>query len=129
MITDFGVVRDLTDSSITPTWAARGPGTPFFAAPEQLNNEKSLTDWRTDQFALGVVLSYSVVGAHPYWEVGISDRDIVDRVSARRRAGDWFPEKAAEIGLPVLLKMVAPWPVDRFRRPEMLSRAWGEQKG
>ena len=129
VITDFGVVRDLTDSSITPTWAARGPGTPFFAAPEQLNNEKGLTDWRTDQFALGVVLSYCVLGAHPYWESGISDRDVVDRVSARRGPGDWFPGKAAEIGLSLMLKMVAPWPVDRFRRPEMLSRAWGEAKG
>jgi len=129
VITDFGVVRDLTDSSITPTWAARGPGTPFFAAPEQLNNEKSLTDWRTDQFALGVVLAYSVLGTHPYSESGISDREIVDRVAARRAPGDWFQGRAAEAGLPALLKMVAPWPVDRFRRPEMLTRAWSEQKG
>jgi hypothetical protein len=76
-----------------------------------------------------VVLSYCVLGAHPYWESGISDRDVVDRVSGRRGPGDWFRGKAAEIGLSLMLKMVAPWPVDRFRRPEMLSRAWGEAKG
>jgi serine/threonine protein kinase len=128
VITDFGVVRDLTDSSITPTWAARGPGTPLFAAPEQLNNEKHLTDWRTDQFALGVVLAYSVFGGHPYSEQGISDRDIVDRVSARHGPSDWFRDKAAETGLPQLVKMVVPWPVDRFRRPQMLRKAWSEQK-
>src|SRR5262249_941928 len=52
VIVDFGVVRDLLDTSLTPSWAARGPGTPFFAAPEQLNNEKHQIDWRADQFSL-----------------------------------------------------------------------------
>src|SRR5258708_4221260 len=66
VITDFGIVRDLSDSSITPTWAARGPGTPFFASPEQLNNQKELTDWRSDQFALGVSVAFSLFGDHPY---------------------------------------------------------------
>jgi serine/threonine protein kinase len=129
VITDFGVVRDLTDSSITPTWAARGPGTPLFSAPEQLNNEKCLIDWRTDQFALGVVLAYSAFGAHPYGESGISDRDIVDRVSTRHGPADWFGGEAVKVGLPHLLRMVAAWPVDRFRRPGILIRVWSEEKG
>jgi serine/threonine protein kinase len=57
VVVDFGLVRDLGEESLTKTWAGRGPGSPFFAAPEQLNNDKHLIDWRTDQFGLGVVLS------------------------------------------------------------------------
>jgi serine/threonine protein kinase len=30
VIIDFGVVRDLQESLMTPTWEPRGPGTPFF---------------------------------------------------------------------------------------------------
>ena len=39
VIVDFGLVRDLTQNSLTQTWALQGPGTPFFAPPEQLLNE------------------------------------------------------------------------------------------
>jgi serine/threonine protein kinase len=55
VIVDFGIVRDLASSSLTGTWQMRGPGTPYYAAPEQLNNEKQMIDWRTDQFALGIL--------------------------------------------------------------------------
>jgi serine/threonine protein kinase len=116
VITDFGVVRDLNESSITPTWAPRGPGTPFFASPEQLNNEKDLTDWRTDQFALGVVLAHS-------------DRDVVERVAAREKPAGWFGQRARGAGLPALEKMISPWPVGRYRKPELLRQEWDRQKG
>lgn len=129
VITDFGVVRDLSDSSITPTWAPRGPGTPFFAAPEQLINAKDLIDWRTDQFALGVSLSHVTFGDHPYRSQGISDRDVVDRVSTRQSVCDWFLERASSVGLISLPRMVAPWPVDRYRKPRILQSAWRQQKG
>ncbi len=129
VLTDFGVVRDLSDSSITPTWALRGPGTPFFASPEQLNNEKDLTDWRSDQFALGVVLSYVVLADHPYRAPGMSDQEVVDRVSSRHGPTEAFAERVKAVGLPILKRMVAPWPVNRYRKPELLIEAWRQQKG
>jgi serine/threonine protein kinase len=129
VITDFGVVRDLADSSMTPTWAPRGPGTPFFSAPEQLKNEKQLIDWRTDQFALGIVLGFVVFGEHPYRVDGASDGEVVERVSVRHQPAEWFLKHVVEYGLPSLIKMTAPWPVDRYRRPEFLRLAWGGQKG
>lgn len=129
VLTDFGVVRDLGDSSMTPTWAPRGPGTPFFAAPEQLNNEKSLTDWRTDQFALGVTLTFSLYADHPYKTAASSGAEILDRVSAREKPGDWFVKQANQDGLPALVTMVAPWPVNRYRKPHILIREWARQKG
>lgn len=129
VLTDFGVVRDLTDSSITPTWAARGPGTPFFSAPEQLTNQKNLIDWRTDQFALGISLAVAVFAEHPYRNLDTNDQDLLQRVSSRLKPADWFVERAVASGLSALAQMVAPWPVDRYRKPEHLSAAWAAQKG
>jgi len=129
VLTDFGVVRDLADSSMTPTWAPRGPGTPFFAAPEQLNNEKSLIDWRTDQFAIGVTLAFSMYEDHPYKVGRTSGLEILERVAAREQPGDWFVTKAEQDGVPALTRMVAPWPIDRYRKPRILGQAWDQQKG
>jgi serine/threonine protein kinase len=127
VLTDFGIARDLMDSSLTPTWAPRGPGTPFFASPEQLNNQKYLTDWRSDQFSLGIALAFSTFGDHPYRDAGNSDRDVVDRVSSRQRATKLFVA-AADASVPALVRMIEPWPVDRYRTPAQLADAWRRQK-
>ena len=129
VLTDFGVVRDLSDSSMTPTWAPRGPGTPFFSAPEQLNNQKNLIDWRTDRFALGIVMAYMVFSEHPYRIPGKSDRELVDSVALRKPPAEWFKKRALSSGLTSLPRMVAAWPIDRYRKPEHLLQGWGEQKG
>jgi len=129
VLSDFGVVRDLADSSITPTWAARGPGTPFFSAPEQLNNQKSLIDWRTDQFALGISLAVTVFSEHPYRNLVITDEDLIQRVSSRLKPAVWFAEQTVASGMSALLKMVAPWPIDRYRKPENLRAGWAAQRG
>jgi serine/threonine protein kinase len=129
VLSDFGVVRDLTDSSITPTWAARGPGTPFFSAPEQLINQKNLIDWRTDQFALGISLAVAVFAEHPFRNLDTTDEDLLQRVSSKLKPAAWFAEQTVASGLSALLKMVAPWPIDRYRKPENLRTAWAAQKG
>ncbi len=68
ILVDFGLVRDLSKTSLTHSWLPNGPCTPLYAAPEQLNNDKAMIDWRTDQFALAVVLAYCMSGKHPYLE-------------------------------------------------------------
>lgn len=129
VLTDFGIVRDLNDSSITPTWVVRGPGTPLFSPAEQLNNQKHLIDWRTDQFALGVSLTISIFAQHPFREPGIYDPELVQRLASRQGAADWFVREATALGLKPLVRMVSAWPVDRFRKPAELAIAWGKQKG
>jgi serine/threonine protein kinase len=128
VLTDFGVARDLLDSSLTPTWAPRGPGTPFFASPEQLNNQKHLIDWRSDQFGLGVSLSYVTLGLHPYLPSSAAEHTVVDLVAGRNGPTEEFSVDTKAIGLPTLEKMVATWPVQRYRTPSQLSNAWQSQE-
>jgi serine/threonine protein kinase len=127
VILDFGLVRDLADSSLTATWLPQGPGTPFFASPEQLVNDKHLIDWRSDQFSLGVLLSVCTLGFHPFAEIQLSDAEIVERVAQRAPQCARFRESAMSIHLPVLVRMTAPWPVERARTPEQLAELWQEQ--
>lgn len=116
-LVDFGLVRDLSGTSLTHSYLSQGPGTPYFASPEQLNNDKSLIDWRSDQFAVGVVLSICLTGMHPYGDPDVSDIDVVNRVASRARHALAFVEAVEQLGLIPLLTMTSPWPVERFSSP------------
>lgn len=129
VIVDFGLVRDLSQSSLTKTWLAQGPGTPYYAPAEQLNNEKPLIDWRADQFALGVVLTMCGLAQHPYEAPGLNAIQVVDRVARRERPSQAFATWATANGLAPLVRMVAPWPIERFRTPSLLANAWQTSGG
>jgi serine/threonine protein kinase len=124
VVVDFGLVRDLSETSLTGTWAMRGPGSPCFSAPEQLNNDKQLIDWRTDQFGLGVVLTLAATGRHPYAEPTSSPHDTIERVAQRQQPSNAFTAWARAAGLHVLIQAVAPWPAKRYRTPADLEQAW-----
>jgi serine/threonine protein kinase len=126
VLVDFGLVRDLGKSSLTQTWLAQGPGTPFFAAPEQLNNEKHQIDWRTDQFSLGVSLAICALGTHPYQRPGDSTADVVGRVATRESPHADFLSGVERMGLVPLRRMVAPWSVRRFRTTQEMAIAWSQ---
>lgn len=126
MLVDFGLVRDLTaDSlSLTLTRLRRGPGTPLYAAPEQLNNRREEIDWRTDQFALGVLLSVLALGFHPYSEPGDLSETIADRVAAYGTQTRRFLTGVKALHLEPLVRMTSALPDRRYTRPEELLAAW-----
>lgn len=126
VVVDFGLVRDLVRTSLTGSWFMRGPGTPYFASPEQLCNEKPLIDWRSDQFSLGVVVALSTFGFHPYQEQAASLAQTVERVAERRPQTIRFTDAAQQASMAFLSQMTAAWPVERFRTPADLQRAWEE---
>jgi serine/threonine protein kinase len=116
VLTDFGIVRMLDAATLTHAHIPQGPGTPLYAAPEQLHNEQSLIDWRTDQFGLALVVGEAVLGHHPF----SPERDpnlALGRMSNREQ----LPAQSAGVligtRLDALVKALAPWPVQRFRRP------------
>jgi len=123
VIVDFGLVRDLNATSVTASWAMRGPGTPYFASPEQLNNEKQMIDWRSDQFGLGVTLVIALTGRHPYGLLNDPADTIVTNVADRKALAPDVVAECRTQGWNVLVKMVQPWPVSRFRTPADLITA------
>jgi len=120
VLVDFGLVRDLAQTSLTQTWLPQGPGTPLFSSPEQLNNEKNLIDWRSDQFSVGLVLGLCLTGRHPFHSTGMTTGDIVDAMVMRQRCSVDFRGAASDAGCGFLIKMMAPWPVQRFPSPQSL---------
>lgn len=124
VLIDFGLVRNLVQLSLTHTWMARGPGTPLFAAPEQLNNDKQLIDWRTDQFSLAVSLAFCGFGNHPYATGSDGVDTLIGRVATRKGSSQEFRDWAVSNHLTPLIRMVDAWPVGRYRIPGDLQAAW-----
>lgn len=121
VLSDFGLVRVLTEESLTQSWWDSGPGTPFYASPEQLLNEKSLIDWRSDQFSLGVTLSIAMHGRHPYSvSANEAGATAVQRAGRKEPVPDWLSASLDPFDK-ILAKMVAPWPYQRYRVPAGLS--------
>lgn len=124
VLTDFGIVRVLDSPSLTKDFLVQGPGTPFFASPEQLNNQKHLVDWRTDQFGLAVSLAYCATGLHPYQANGESERDAIVAVAARRPLPSERISELEALQLGFLVKSLGAWPISRYRRPTDLIDAF-----
>ena len=121
VLVDLGVVRLLGAPTITQPLAV--VGTPGFAAPEQLLNEKARIDWRTDQFGLGVTLSVAALGMHPY----SGDMDLTNgyqRLMVQKPPAREFLDTANSQGLGILIPMTEFWPIKRFARPAELIAAW-----
>lgn len=129
VVVDFGLVRNLAETSLTMTWVTQGPGTPLYSTTEQLTNDKAGIDWRADQFALGIVLSIAGLGIHPYRAPGEDAALAVQRVAARTAQVPEFIQRAAAQCFPVLTRMTAVWPIHRYRKPELLLAAWVGQRG
>lgn len=123
VLTDFGIVRMLSEPSLTHDFMAQGPGTPLYAAPEQLLNEKAAIDWRTDQFGLALVLVECVLGHHAFALDGADHREAIMCVANRVPLPEQTRAKLAQIGLGCLVKALAPWPVQRYRLPMEFVKA------
>jgi serine/threonine protein kinase len=122
VLVDFGLARDLSESSLTPSWLMQGPGTPYYSAPEQLNNEKQLIDWRTDQFCLGIVLGICLTGQHPFSEKGMTPSETVTAVSERKPCTQEFCKVVSSLGFSLVIKMLDPWPHRRYQSSEELLK-------
>ena len=123
VLTDFGIVRMLDQPSLTHAFLAMGPGTPAYAAPEQLTNEKALIDWRTDQFGLAIVLSECLTGYHPYLTTGRSIHEAIVALSAKQEMPHSTRDELVRLGFGSLVQALKPWPIARYRKPAHLIDA------
>ncbi|MGA7741093.1 MAG: serine/threonine-protein kinase [Polyangia bacterium] len=79
-IIDFGIVRHLDQTSLTPTAERFGPFTPGYAAPEQMRNLKAQINSRADLFSVGVVLYEIATGSNPYLVGKRSVLEVIDHM-------------------------------------------------
>jgi serine/threonine protein kinase len=93
---DFGIARAFSSSQLTQTGMALG--TAYYMSPEQRIGSKDV-DWRTDQYALGVVLYELFSGNVP--------TGAVKNIDALRSD---VPQRYAN----ALMRAMAPMPEDRF---------------
>lgn len=116
-ITDFGMAKLLTeDQHLTRTSMVLG--TPLFMSPEQGRGEK--VDFRTDIYALGVMLYRFIIGRLPFKSddaLTLIMKHINDPVS--------FPPPTSSFSVPpaiagVIRKMMAKNPDDRFMSYDQL---------
>lgn len=117
VLTDFGIVRMLDQPTLTQAFAQMGPGTPAYAAPEQLTNDKALIDWRTDQFDLAIVLAECLLGYHPFLAPGKTLPEAIMAVAARKEMPAESAARLTALGFESLVTALKPWPIARFRRP------------
>ena len=75
VVIDLGVVRETGAKGLTQTGFV-APLTPGYAAPEQFRDERALICFKTDFFAIGVVMYLLMSGIHPFhWD---NDMDRLD---------------------------------------------------
>ena len=122
VLTDFGIVRALDLPTLTQHFLMAGPGTPAYAAPEQLNNDIALIDWRTDQFGLAVVLAECLVGHHPFAPDG-DIHDAVVLVASRATLPATTERALQESNFVSLARALMPWPHNRYRTPQQFIDA------
>ncbi len=66
VVIDLGIVRETGGIGITREGWGNAPLTVDYAAPEQIANDKDAISFKTDFFAIGVLMYRMLSGAHPF---------------------------------------------------------------
>lgn len=125
ILLDAGLAFDVVGESLSI-----GPvGTPAYFSPEQFDfsSRRTLLDFRSDLFSLGVTMYQLATGVHPFWEQGDNSRSLFDKITnftpqPPSALVPGFPESLDEI----ILRMLGKSPHLRYRRCDQLIQALSE---
>ncbi len=126
VLLDMGLVFDLQDESLSVCPV----GTPLYFSPEQMdfNNRRTVMNFRSDLFSLGIVLYEMATGRHPFitasstttWEVLGNIGNMNPEPPASHRSD--LPRKLNDI----ILRLLAKRPALRYRSVALFQRALQE---
>ncbi len=126
VVLDVGLAFDILDKSIS--LPGQVPGTTLYFTPDQLGTgKKRQMDFRTDMFALGIILYEAATGEHPFYTSGMSTMDLFKSIlhakpkPVRDLRAD-LPDEMAEI----IMRLLAKKPHLRYRTCESLLTALNE---
>jgi eukaryotic-like serine/threonine-protein kinase len=129
ILLDMGLVFDLNDASLSQTPV----GTPIYFSPEQLDfaNRRSILDFRSDLFSLGIVLYEMSTKHHPFLTA-----DVRNTWDVFRNIQTYTPQEPIRLrpDLPpqmndIIMRLLAKRPALRFRRCAMLLDALRQGSG
>jgi serine/threonine-protein kinase len=107
-----------------------GPvGTPPYFSPEQFDfsNRRTVMDFRSDLFSLGVTMYEMATGQHPFWTRGETSRSLFNKITTLNpkppnEIVPDFPEELSDI----IMRMLGKSPHLRYRRCQQLIDALRE---
>ncbi len=125
VLLDMGCLFDLAGESLSMAPV----GTPLYFSPEQLDfaNRRRVLDFRSDLFALGVVLYEMATGKHPFLTRRLSSAvDLVSRIlnstpDEPRKVRKTVPQELSQI----IMRLLSKQPALRYRKTSMLIEALG----
>lgn len=116
VIIDLGIARDNNAESLTNTIFHSGPRTNGYCSPEQLQNNKDLITYKTDFFAIGIMMAELIIGANPFSpqlnKTGISCNDNIMKNQFSLKNGN----KSVSVEMTKIInRLLKPLPFQRYR--------------
>ncbi len=125
VLLDMGLVFDLQDQSLSICPV----GTPLYFSPEQMdfNNRRTIMNFRSDLFSLGIVMYEMATGKHPFIEGATTTWEVIGNIMnathcSPKELRRELPEKISDI----IMRLLAKRPALRYRSIELFQRALRE---
>lgn len=121
-IIDLGIARFLDLESLTMTISPVGPCTPIYASTEQLTNNKSIIDIRSDFFSLGIIVLELYLGFHPFDPAYLNNHfSIIENIMQNKYLLEYGDIKRDQSISDLASKTLQAQPFERFRNYKMLE--------
>ncbi len=125
VLLDMGLVFDFQDESLSVCPV----GTPLYFSPEQMdfNNRRTIMNFRSDLFSLGIVMYEMATGKHPFIEGATTTWEVFGNIAnaTPRSPKELRPELFEKLS-DIIIRLLAKRPALRYRSVELLQRALRE---